>query len=141
MLVQVATMGSLCRGPVTQQICFQIMCGAMLAAVGLASGALPEEALIIPGTLPIDTDGNPVGLSKPWLPQSAGRHLNFIWTFWLPFSQLICAQSGACTWRWHPEGEGHLLLVWGELQKAPPIGFPLRGGQPILQHRLGHMAL
>lgn len=58
-------MGRSCTGPTNQLIRFQILCGAVLAAVGLASGALPEEALIIPGTLPIDTDGNPVGLSIP----------------------------------------------------------------------------
>lgn len=54
-----------CRGPTTQQIWFQILCVAVLAALGLASGVLPEEALIVPGTLPIDTDGNPVGHSIP----------------------------------------------------------------------------
>jgi hypothetical protein len=31
-----------------------------LALIALAAGALPEDALFVPGTLPLDTDGKEV---------------------------------------------------------------------------------
>ena len=53
-------MGRVMRGAGAPQLWSKLLCGAVLA-VGLASAALPEDALIVPGTLPLDTDGNPVG--------------------------------------------------------------------------------
>jgi hypothetical protein len=58
-------MGRVIRGSEAPEVLSKQLCTAVLALslafVNLASAALPEEALIIPGTLPLDTDGHPVG--------------------------------------------------------------------------------
>ncbi len=53
------TMGKLIRAVGVPQLWTTILCGALLL-VTLAAAALPEEALIVPGTLPLDADGNSV---------------------------------------------------------------------------------
>lgn len=52
-------MEGLVRGSRPQHGFVQTLCGGVIL-LGLAFAALPEDALFIPGTLPLDTDGNPV---------------------------------------------------------------------------------